>query len=258
MAADEARDGIAALRRLHDELVEYTHGFDEEALHARSGSSEWTVADVLSHLGSGAEIGLATLTTGRSDMDAAPAVWARWNTMSSTEKASNFVTADERLVEALEALDGEALANKKVDFVFLPQPVDVAFVARMRLTEAGLHRWDLEVAFDPNATVANYVVPFVLHQLPMFAGFFAKPIGKTGTVEVQISEPSRSYVLELTGDGASLTEGQAAAATSHLSGPAEAFVRLTSGRLKAGHTPAAVKTSGPVSLDDLRRVFPGY
>jgi hypothetical protein len=45
-------------------------------------------------------------------------------------------------------------------------------------------------------------------RLPMFAGFSSKPIGKTGFVAIQTSEPARSYLLELTNDGASLTEAE--------------------------------------------------
>jgi uncharacterized protein (TIGR03083 family) len=253
-----AKEGIAALRRLHNEMVDYTSGLDGAALRTQSGSSEWTVADVLGHLGSAAEIGLNTVTTGKADMNAAPAVWDRWNAMTPEEKASNFVTSGEQLLEALEALDDDELATRKIDMVFLPEPVDVAFLVGMRLSEVGLHRWDVEVAFDPEATLATYVLPFSLAQLPMFAGFFAKPIGKTGEVQVEITEPTRGYVLELTGEGAKLTGGQASDAHSRLSGPAEAFVRLTSGRLNAEHTPATVKAGGEISLDELRRAFPGY
>ena len=40
--------------------------------------------------------------------------------------------------------------------------------------------------------------------------------------------------------------------------PAEAFVRLTAGRLVPERTPDGVTVDGPLSLDDLRKVFPGY
>ncbi len=256
--AEGAKEGIAALRRLHDELVDYTSGLDGAALRTQSGCSEWTVADVLGHLGSAAEIGLNTVTEGKADMDAAPPVWERWNAMTPEEKASNFVTSGERLLEALEALDDDELATKRIDLVFLPEPVGIDFLVGMRLGEVALHRWDVEVAFDPEATLAAYVVPFSLARLPMFAGFFAKPIGTTGEVQVEITEPTRGYVLELTAEGAKLTGGQAIDPHSRLSLPAEAFVRLTSGRLKADHTPETVEAEGEISLDDLRRAFPGY
>lgn len=256
--AESARDAIAALRRSHDELVTLVDGLDPDALKAPSGAAEWTVADVLSHLGSASEIGLNTLRDGKANLDAAPAVWDRWNAMSPVEKAANFVTAEGQLVEALEALDDDALANMKVEVGFLPAPIDIAFLTNMRLSEVGLHRWDVDVAFNPTATVAHYVVPFVLGNLPLFAGFFAKPIGKTGRISVKTTDPARSYLLELRDEGAKLTEGHAEDATTRLTLPAEAFLRLTGGRLGPDHTPASVTVDGDLSLDDLRRLFPGY
>jgi uncharacterized protein (TIGR03083 family) len=256
--AETAKDAIAALRRSHDELVTIIEGLDPEALTTASGSSEWTVADVLSHLGSAAEIGLNTLTAGKADFDSAPAIWDRWNAMSPGEKASSFVTASERLVEALEALDDDDLANKTVDVGFLPAPIDIAFLVGMRLGEVGLHRWDVAVAFDAGATVPDYIVPFVLGQLPMFAGFFAQPAGQTGRIAVETVDPRRNYVLEMRDDGATLIVGHADDAETRLALSSEAFVRLTAGRLDADHTPASVTVEGVLSLDDLRGIFPGY
>ena len=40
--------------------------------------------------------------------------------------------------------------------------------------------------------------------------------------------------------------------------PAEAFIRLIAGRLAPEHTPHGVTVDGAISLDDLRKVFPGY
>lgn len=256
--AQGAKDAIAALRRSHDEMVGFVGGLEPEALERRSGSKDWTVADVLSHLGSAAEIGLNTLTTATFDMAAAPAIWDRWNAMSAGEQAASFVTADQRLVEALEALDDDELGTKSLDLGFLPDPVDVAFFAGMRLGEVGLHRWDVEVVFDQDATVPSYVVPFPLRQLPAFASFFAKPIGRFGRIAIETTEPSRTYLLEVHEDGATLSEGSEGDATTRLTLGGEAFLRLSAGRLDADHTPAAVTVEGDLTLDDLRQLFPGY
>jgi uncharacterized protein (TIGR03083 family) len=256
--ANRARDAIAALRRSHDELVAFVQALDPDQLETASGASEWTVAKVLSHLGSAAEIGLNTLAAGKSDMDAAPAVWDRWNARSALEQAASFVAADELLVKKLESLDDEALATKKIDVGFLPAPIDIAFLAGMRLSEVGLHRWDVEVAFDPAARVTDYIVPFVLENLPMFASFFAKPIGRSGWIAVETIDPTRHYLLELDDTGATLSEASGDDAETHIQLPAEAFLRLTSGRLHRDRTPASVTVEGDVSLDDLRRAFPGY
>ena len=47
-------------------------------------------------------------------------------------------------------------------------------------------------------------------------------------------------------------------ATATFAGPLEAALRLLGGRLAPASTPADVDVTGNVTLDDLRRVFPGY
>ena len=63
-----------------------------EQLSRQSGATEWSVAQVLSHLGSGAEIALARLAPAVAG-EAVPeidnqSVWDRWNAMSPEEQAS--------------------------------------------------------------------------------------------------------------------------------------------------------------------------
>jgi uncharacterized protein (TIGR03083 family) len=247
------------MRRSHDEMVPTVEAFSAEELGAQSGSSEWTVAAVLSHLGSAAEIGRNTLANRKADMAAAQSVWDRWNAMTPETQAANFVVSDRELVEAYESLSDEAVAHETVDLGFLPEPLGIEMVAAMRLSELALHRWDIEVAFDPAATVAGYLVPPALRLLPSFAGFFAKPSAKAGRVAVSTTDPARTYLLELRMDGAALTEGgENETAGTSLAIPAESFVRLTGGRLASEHTPASVTISGELSLDALRAAFPGY
>lgn len=87
---------IAALRSNHDDLAARVCEFDERELARQSGSSEWDVAQVLGHLGSGAEIALAGLQAGLGGRDvpgrdAYQTVWDRWNAMGRQEKASGFL-----------------------------------------------------------------------------------------------------------------------------------------------------------------------
>jgi uncharacterized protein (TIGR03083 family) len=256
--ATGTRDAIAAMRRSHDDLVRFVQDLGADGLGRQSGAEKWAVADVLGHLGSAAEIGVSTLATGKADMGAARGTWARWDAMSPAEKASNYVSAEGHLVNAFEALDDEVLTDKKVDVGFLPAPVDVGFLCAMRLSEVGLHTWDIAVAFDPGATVPDVVVPFVLELLPQFAPFFGKPTGKTGRTAVETTGPARSYLLELRDDGTTLSEGPAGNSGTLVTLPAEALLRLTGGRLGPGRTPPTVRIQGELSLDDLRRAFPGY
>ena len=254
------KDSIGALRKAHEETAAIVDGLDEKGLVAQSGAAEWTVAQVLSHLGSAAEIARSTLLAGKRDEEGVQPVWDRWDAMAPAEQASNFVEFESRLVEALEALDDNELSSKRIDVGFLPAPIDVGFFVGMRLSEVALHGWDVEVAFDGDATVRSYLVPFVLERLPLFAGFFAKPIGKAGKVAIETSEPSRFYLLELREDGASLSEETQppTGAGTRIEMPGESLLRLTAGRLSPERTPSKVTVQGELSLDDIRKVFPGY
>ena len=100
-------------------------GLADEQLAGPSGASEWTVAQVLSHLGNGAEIGLATLERVLADGPAAEpgfneSVWDRWNAMSPRDQATNFLDHDGRLVAAFEGLSAEQRATCRSTWASCP------------------------------------------------------------------------------------------------------------------------------------------
>src|SRR4051794_41395494 len=99
---------IAELRANHDRLAREVAGLTEEQLTAPSGASDWTIADVLSHLGSGAEIGWypvkAAATGERVDAPDNQEVWDRWNALDPVDQASAFVQSDEQSVATFEGL----------------------------------------------------------------------------------------------------------------------------------------------------------
>jgi uncharacterized protein (TIGR03083 family) len=161
---------IAALRGNHDELAAKVVGFHEEDLARQSGSSEWDVAQVLSHLGSGAEISLAALQAGLAGKEAPghdfnQSVWDRWNAMTNQEKAEGFLQANEHLVSSFESLDDTARQELHVTLGFLPFPAGVDVLSGMRLNEATMHGWDVRLAFDPQATLTAQEAEAALDQL---------------------------------------------------------------------------------------------
>src|SRR5436305_2845314 len=100
---------IAALRTTHDGLATLVPGLTEEQLTGPSGAAEWTVAAVLSHLGSGAVITLAGLQSALGVRQAPEAgfnesVWDAWNAMSPAEQRAGFLEHDADLVAAFEGL----------------------------------------------------------------------------------------------------------------------------------------------------------
>jgi uncharacterized protein (TIGR03083 family) len=255
---------IDALRSGHDRLAALVAGFAPGDLVRPSAASEWQVSQVLSHLGSGAEIGLAALTAARTgaaepDGDFNPKVWARWDAMPPAEHASGFVEANQRLVEAYESLDATARAELRINLGFLPEPVDVATAARFRLNEFALHRWDVEAGFDPHATVAPEAVALLLDQVGLMLAWTGRPDaldGRQATLALRLREPDASFGLRLA-DRIELTEVPEHP-DGELAAPAEAWLRLAVGRLGPQYTPESVRITGPLSLDDLRKVFPGF
>ncbi|GLW12762.1 hypothetical protein Misp01_78900 [Microtetraspora sp. NBRC 13810] len=262
---DRADQTIKVLRSGFDELAELVGGFTTGDLARRSGASEWDVSQVLSHLGSGAEIASAALD-GAVNGTGAPAgeyireVWARWDGMSRTQRADDFVTVNDALLRRFEELDRGAREDLRIELWFPSAPVDVATLGGMRLSEFAQHTWDVKIAFDPAARLDPEAVRLLLTQGDAFVGFLGKPEGLGGrqaAVAVHVTSPERSFGLDIR-DKVAIT-AVPAEPDAVLTAPAEWWLRLVSGRHAAEHTPAEVELTGDgLTLDDLRRVFPGF
>jgi len=249
---------ISALRAEHDILLALIPNIPDDALTGPSGAADWTIAQTLSHLGSGAEISRKPIARAAGlavDEEDNQAVWARWDGSSPIDQAAGFVGHDTAYLETVEGLTPEQRSALVVDLGFLPEPVPVAVALAMRLNEVANHSWDVRVGLDPDAEVtaqsAEVLVELFAGPLAFLLGFAAKPD--------QVAEPVR---LGVPGGGVVVGEGvvvvtELADATAKLSGAEGATVRLLSGRLKAPYD-GAVSVDGNVSLDELRAVFPGY
>lgn len=254
---------VDALHSGADELVAVVKGLTAEQLTGPSAAAEWELSQVLSHLGSGAEITLAVLDSSLSGepraADANQTVWDRWNAMSPRERADGFLAANAELLARYDGLDAATRESLRIDMGFLPAPVDLATASRFRLSEFALHSWDVRVALDAEATVHADAVPLLLDQVGFMLGWLAKagPLGgRTVSLLVRLTDLDRSFGVTL---GESPSIGDAPAEPDAvLTTPTEAWLRLTSGRLAPEHTPPGVDVTGAVDLDTLRAVFPGY
>jgi uncharacterized protein (TIGR03083 family) len=249
---------IGELWHSHDRLQALVEPLDLASLEQRSYASEWSIAQVLSHLGSGAEIFGLFLEAGLTGQappsrDAFVQVWNAWNAKDPQAQATDGLRADEALVERLESLDPDQRAGLRLHMFGMD--MDLTALARMRVSEHAVHTWDVAVALDPSATVAPEAVGLLIDTVGQLAARSAKPDGKERRLLVSTSDPERDFVLE-TGDAVSLTESDGGQRLPELRLPAEAFVRLVYGRLGPHHTPP-VEADG-VDLDELRQLFPGF
>ena len=245
---DALRSSVARLRDLASTL-------SDADLTGRAYPAEWSVADVLSHIGSGAVImrrGLEDALAGRdTPEDFAPGVWDTWNAKTPTAQRDDALPADADFLTRIETTTPE----ERDRFAFALGPLSMGFTdfVAMRLGEHAFHTWDVETVGDPAATLPPQIAAVVVDNLELVAGFTAKPTGDTTTVTVVTTDPERGFRVALTPDSATL-EPAAPATSADLTLPAEAFARLVYGRLDPEHTPPG--DHGP-ALDVLRRVFPG-
>lgn len=249
---------ITALRAEHDRLAGLVRTLTDDQLAATSGATEWTVAQVLSHLGSGAEIGYAPIARAAGETVTAEdnqTIWARWDSSAPRAQAEGFLEHNSRWLELVEALTPEQRSSLTVDLGFLPEPVSMLTALGMRLSEVANHTWDVRAAFDENAEVdadsAAVLVDLLAGPVGFMLSFLAKPAELTEPVSVAI--PGAGLVI----DDAVTVVDHLESPSATFNGPQEAFVRLVTGRLKAPYD-KNVTVEGATTLDDLRRVFPGF
>src|SRR5687767_2110550 len=94
---------IAALRSGFDQLATFVRGLSSEQLTGPSAASEWDISQVLSHLGSGAVIGLAVLEAALAGKpnpgnEFNKEVWSRWDAMTPAMRSAEFLKHNEILV----------------------------------------------------------------------------------------------------------------------------------------------------------------
>jgi len=254
----EARPWIAALRNSHERLAALTGPLASEELRGQSYCTDWNVAQVLSHVGSGAEISMLMLTSALEgtplDREAFAPIWDSWNNRSPEAQAADALTADEAYVRRLEQLTDAELDG--IQFDFFGMQLNAAGVIGLRLSEHALHTWDVAVTRDPAAVVAPEAVALLTGNLTRVLGFAGKPAGDSFRVRIITTDPDGDYLLAV-GDSVTLSDWAPGTDTDgQIRMPAEALVRLVYGRLDSEHTPEIFADG--IDFDRLRAVFPGF
>jgi uncharacterized protein (TIGR03083 family) len=258
----ETRALIASLRTLHDDLAAFVVKLTPDQLREGSYDTEWSVADVLSHLGSGSELSLLRLHPEQEDSptpEQSAQVWAKWDARTPEQQAAEAMLVEEKFVSTVEGLDAGALHVLQRDLGGFE--LDPRQALRLRVSEQAMHSWDIFVMFDDNAVLPEAGVPGLLDVLPLTLRWAAQPHDDLLRVRVRTTEPERDYVLELDPGSTHVRSVDDSTDTTGVDGelmlPAEALLRLAYGRLDPRHTPP-YKATDDTLLDRLRAIFRGF
>jgi uncharacterized protein (TIGR03083 family) len=259
---DTFGDWLAALHASHDRLSEVMGTPSATQVEAPSYATEWTIAQVISHLGSGAEIFSLVLDAGLAgepapESEAFQQIWATWDAKSPNDQAVDGLRADADFLDRLDGLNADQVSDWQMEMFGGEQRLPD--LLRFRLGEHAVHTWDVEVAADPAATIAQPSVELLIDNLDQLVARSGRAPADPLRVHVETVEPIRVFRLHSTSEGVLLeVHGIETPADDNaaLRLPAEAFIRLVYGRLDPLHTPA-LEADG-VDLDVLRATFPGF
>jgi uncharacterized protein (TIGR03083 family) len=249
MSVDDRVVLDASVARLHTLVAALTPA----EMRAPAYPADWMIADVLSHLGSGAVIFTLRLEAALGGPDVNPEpVWDAWNAKDPDAQAADGLEADRAFLDRLDALTDDE--RDQLTVALGPMSFDHAGFVRLRINEHVMHSWDIAVAFDVSASLPTDGAGVLLAALPMIASFSGRPTGSTRELRVHTTRPAHGFVVNLSASGVSINETDLAGPAG-LTLPAEAFVRLVYGRLDPAHTPAF--EGAEADLAELRRAFPG-
>jgi uncharacterized protein (TIGR03083 family) len=237
-------------------------GLSDKELDQPSFADGWSIAQVLSHLGSAAEISTGLLERGIAGDETGPQretvmpVWQRWDALSGPAQREAWRAADARHLQVLDSLDAQRRDSVRVPY--FAGLLSVPAYAGYRLSEQSVHAWDIEVALDPRAAIPAPEVQLLWERLDLVATRFrdADTLTRLGTrqLTVTLTAPARTMLLDL-GAELHLYPCEPAEPAGTVSGTAEAVLRLVYGR---NQDEDGVSVTGSVSLQDMRSLFPGF
>lgn len=257
-----SREWLVALRSASSDLQVLLDDLDEQDLTRPSLAGEWTVAQVLSHLGSGAEICAELVRRGLAGDDRGPQrdqlvpVWERWDALSPADQAAQWRQADAAHLDLLAGITADQEASLRVPY--FAGPMDLTTYLGYRLSEHALHGWDVAATYDASATVGQ--VDLVWRRIDMIAARFhdstvrdrlaplAVALEHDGHPDGRRDRLDVGAEVHVVSDDATTAAGCATATT-------DVLVRLVYGRLRPEDQ---LELTGPATRDDLVRLFPGF
>ncbi|GHH88477.1 hypothetical protein GCM10018793_68280 [Streptomyces sulfonofaciens] len=261
-APNGAERWLRALRASSERLSGAAGTLTKAELERPSMAAGWSVAAVLSHLGSAAEICANLLERGIAGDERGPVrkelepVWERWNALPPLAQREAWRAADARHLGLLGSLGRREHESVRVPYFagLLSVPNYIGY----RLSEQSLHAWDVEAALHPGKAIPAPEVALLWERLDLVATRFRNP----GTLlrlapaqlTVALTDPARTLLLDL-GAELHLYPCEPSRPVGAVTGTAEAVLRLVYGRNRLEDD---VRVSGALALDDLRSLFPGF
>jgi uncharacterized protein (TIGR03083 family) len=259
---------LTALKREDQSLRQEVDSQPSSYVEQDSFCSEWKNYQVISHLGSGAEIFQHSLEAALDGKEALTpegrqAIWGYFDGLAPQEVYPQYKDRVGKLIAYLEALP-ESKQNEIVPTFAGNLPLPKAVL--MRLNEMALHVWDLQVKRDPSTKLddkaAALLLPMVVDRLPNRAKREGLDELRGRRVGFDISGAASSqFTLTPGTEQASVEQGLPANALFTVKMSAEAFERLVSGRepIDKAVTAGTAQVSGDTSsMTSLNKIFSGY
>jgi uncharacterized protein (TIGR03083 family) len=259
---------VTAIRREYETLDRWLSAISPAYWEGPTNCTEWTVRQVVSHLGSGAEIHLLTI---QEQLDgAAPVtpevrqrIWSHFDSLAPDALYRDFRGRNLAYLSYLEGLPPDR-RERTVKFFMGERPV--AGYAVYRLFELSLHSWDIRVGLDPTVRLLPTSVAPLWSVLAENVNRRAKAEAKTelnGTVwGIAVHGPVERQMALVVRDGTvALTDAPPSPPAALLRLPAEAFIRLVSGRLplEAAEAAGEVAIAGDrATVLRLNQLFAGF
>jgi uncharacterized protein (TIGR03083 family) len=248
---------VTGLRESHERLSGRVSSLQAMDVTQPAYPSDWTIADTLSHLGSGAEItSLILRHAGGDGMEPAQAdfveIWDRWNGKKPSDQAADCIAVNGVLVKEVEALDPESRPSFKA---YGSQMALTEFLA-MRLDEHVIHTWDVETALGKSAKIDAARLPHLLGRLDKAAARSGIAQPEAWAMRIAVTEPRARFHVRF-GDRTTLTVDEESGSPD-LTVPAEAFVRLVFGRMDSSEISGRWSGETEAALSRLHTMFRGY
>ena len=205
---------LAVLWASHRRLDDAARPLSDDQIAGPSYCRDWSTAQVLSHIGSGAQIFGLLLDAGLGGAetpgrDEFARIWDVWNAMSPTEQARNSLIADSAFLQRVDAVPEAQLDS--LQMTLFGTPADANRLLGMRLSEHAIHTWDVIVIREPSAEVAPDAVASMIGRLDQVAGRSGKPEHGPLEVDITTTDPDRTFRLSVSDAVTLISAGTASA-----------------------------------------------